>query len=98
MTTPQNSDDHQHAMGDRPSFVPDPSRQVEYTVTPQQWQMLKNMEELGLADKERLTVLAAMVKESAAWSVMRKWLIQIGAVIGAGGAILAAIEFLRTLR
>lgn len=69
-----------------------------YMVTERQHRMLQLMESNGLDDEERIRVLGDMVKQSAAWGYLKKWLIQTGAVIGAGGALWGLVELIRNIR
>lgn len=65
-------------------------------VSAHQYQMIRLMEENGLADEERIKILADMVKGAAAWGHMKKWLIQIGAAAGAGAMIYGVVQGIRT--
>jgi len=61
-------------------------------ITEKQLAMLEQMEALGLNDPERLKVMADLVKGAAAWSYLKRWLVQAAAVAGAGGVLWAIVE------
>lgn len=64
-------------------------------LTENQRKILEMLEKEGLADEERMHVLGEMVKGAAAWSVLKKWIIQVAAAIGALGVLGTAVFWLR---
>lgn len=64
-------------------------------LTEQQKLILELLEKEGLADKERMHILGEMVKGAAAWSVLKKWIIQVAAAVGALGVLATAVFWLR---
>lgn len=72
------------------------SREPVY-LTQNQIEMLRLLEEKGLSDPERVSILADIVKQAAAWGHLKKWLIQTGAVCGAGAALWAFVQLIRSL-
>lgn len=71
-------------------------RRINVSITESQLRMLQLLEKEGLSDPERVHILADMVKQAAAWGYLRRWLIQIAAVAGAGGVIWGVVQALRS--